>query len=355
MLRTLFAGLLSAGFVMAVGWNGIAQDTKLKAAPKKEKPVKFSINDPAKLKDDADFAVQGEYEGETSIGGKPTKIGLHVIAQGNGKFLTRSYLEGLPGAGWVPTPREKEAIEFGSATRDGGMVTLFEGTPAKPVGEIINGQATWKLDRARIEFKKAARSSPTLGEKPPPGALVLFNGPADLDKWENGQIAELSDGKYLAASGTRTKEKFQSFKLHIEFRTPWMPTSTGQQRGNSGVYLQDRYEVQVLDSFGLKGVDNECGGIYKEAGPKVNMCFPPMTWQTYDIDFTAAEFDSAGKKTKPAKVTIKHNGVVIQDGLELKSNTPGGKIGKEIPEPGSLFLQNHGDPVVFNNIWLVKQ
>lgn len=134
-----------------------------------------------------------------------------------------------------------------------------------------------------------------------------------------------------------------------------MPKETGQARGNSGVYLQDRYELQVLDSFGLKGVDNECGGIYKEASPKVNMCFPPMAWQTYDIDFTAPEFDAAGKKTKPAKVTIKHNGVVIHDGLELKSNTPGGFFKTEVPEPGSLYLQNHGDPVVFNNIWIISK
>jgi hypothetical protein len=128
-----------------------------------------------------------------------------------------------------------------------------------------------------------------------------------VDNWENGKLAELSDGKFLSAMserGPRSKKTFLSFTAHLEFRLAWMPTSTGQARSNSGVYVQDRYEIQVLDSFGLKGVDNECGGIYKESAPKVNMCLPPMVWQTYDIDFTAAQFDAGGAKTKPTKITV---------------------------------------------------
>ena len=85
------------------------------------------------------------------------------------------------------------------------------------------------------------------------------------------------------------------------------------------------------------------------------MCLPPMTWQTYDIDFTAATFGPDGKKATKSKVTVRHNGVVIHDGLELKSNTPGGKFNKEVPEPGSLYLQNHGDPVAFDNVWVVAK
>jgi hypothetical protein len=120
------------------------------------------------------------------------------------------------------------------------------------------------------------------------------------------------------------------------------------------VYVQDRYEVQVLDSFGLKGENNECGGIYTVAKPKVNMCLPPLTWQTYDIEFERATFDNDGRKTKPAVITVRHNGVLIHDHVEVpKATASAGR--PEGPEPGPIQLQNHGNPVVFKNIWVVEK
>ena len=197
-------------------------------------------------------------------------------------------------------------------------------------------------------YKKVYRVSPTVGAKPPAGAVVLFDG-SNVEQWEN---AKLEAGNLLGVGG-RTKAKFRDFTLHLEFRTPFMPTKTGQARGNSGMYLLDQYECQILDSFGLTGENNECGGFYKIQKPNVNMCLPPMSWQTYDVDFTAAKFD-AGKKTADAVVTIKHNGELIHDKLALKNNTPGGGLTDE-SQPGALFLQNHGDAVRFRNIWIVEK
>src|SRR5262249_25512416 len=154
---------------------------------------------------------------------------------------------------------------------------------------------------------------------PPAGAIVLFDG-QNLDQWrhrEEGKAVafKILPGGVMEVHGgdVMTKQQFRDQKVHIEFRLPYMPTSFGQGRGNSGVYLQARYEVQVLDSYGLEGADNECGGIYTLSAPKVNMCAPPLQWQSYDIDFTAAKFDSAGKKTANARISVVHNGKVVQD------------------------------------------
>ena len=179
-------------------------------------------------------------------------------------------------------------------------------------------------------------------------------GPEKFDpsvvKWK------LADGAMEVAAGTGsivTKKKFKDFKLHIEFRTPFMPEARGQGRGNSGVYLQGRYEVQVLDSYGLESKDNECGGIYQVGAPLVNMCAPPMQWQTYDITYHAPRFDEAGKKVKNAVVTVLHNGVVIHDNKEIPRPT-GGALDANENEPGAIYLQDHGNPVQYRNIWVVE-
>jgi hypothetical protein len=196
----------------------------------------------------------------------------------------------------------------------------------------------------------------------PEGAVVLFDG-TNLDQWQNrngkdpagwallpGGIAQVTPRK----GDIVTKEKFGGhFKLHVEFRVPYMPEAKGQARGNSGVYLQGRYEVQVLDSYGLDPKDNDCGAIYTVAKPLVNACKAPTVWQTYDIDFTAPECEN-GQKTAPARVTVLHNGVKIHDNVAItKDNTTAG-LGGDVCTPGPILLQDHGNPVQYRNVWLVK-
>jgi hypothetical protein len=281
-----------------------------------------------------DFAVQGEYVGE--------KCGAQVIALGGGKFHIVGWGKGLPGA--VPDAEKKFEID---GAREGDKV-VFSSKEWK--GEIsASGELSGTSEDGRsYTLKHTLRESPTLGAKPPAGATVLFDG-TNTDAWAGGKM---DDRKFLQC-GTKSKKEFGDCTLHIEFRTPFKPTARGQGRGNSGVYMQDRYECQVLDSFGLKGEDNEAGGIYHTSKPKLNMCFPPLSWQTYDIDFQAAKYEGE-KKVKNAVLTVKLNGVLVQDHVEAPTPTPGaGK--KDGPEPGPIQLQNHGNPVFYKNIWIVEK
>ena len=212
--------------------------------------------------------------------------------------------------------------------------------------------------KGQFKLTQSKRTSPTLGAKPPAGAIVLFDGQS-LEGWQTrdrtAAKAKLIDGGVFQIGGgdMMTKETFGDQKLHLEFLLPYMPTSFGQGRANSGVYLQSRYEVQVLDSYGLESQDNDCGGIYQIARPIVNGCFPPLQWQAYDITFHAARFDDSGKKTANSRITVVQNGVTIQDNLELPHITPGGQDNNE-KNPGPLMLQDHGNPVQYRNIWVQK-
>ena len=297
-----------------------------------------TITDPEKA--GPDYATQGEY---IVASGEPT-VSAQVIALGSDSFELVLYSRNLPGAennGWT----RKDAVARIQGKRDGDAVTFKgDGTAAVIRGEKLIVE---KGD-TRHELKKTVRKSPTLGAEAPEGATVLFNG-ENADAFQNGKVTEAG---FLAAD-TFTKEKFGDHTLHIEFRTPFKPDARGQARGNSGVYMQGRYELQVLDSFGLEGKNNECGGIYSISEPIVNACFPPLTWQTYDIEFTAAKYDESGKKTENARATIKHNGIMIHDDLELPHGTPGRHA--EGPGPDEIYLQGHGNPVVYKNIWVVPK
>ena len=332
-----------AAFVLFAATVGFASTT-LAAKPKG--PVYTSPADA-----DADFSVQGEYLGTVLHEGQPMPLGVQVIARGDGAFDVVAYPGGLPGAGWQPPNKivgtgiregdgpdaivRLEGVDWGGTTRRG----------------IIRGGAIAVVDDAGSELTslpKTVRKSPTLGAEPPTGAVVIFDG-SNTDRLVNGRMTD--DG--LLMEGVTTKDSFGAARWHIEFCLPYQPFDRGQGRGNSGGYFQGSYEVQMLDSFGLEGKNNECGGIYKAAPPVVNMCLPPLSWQTYDVDVTPPEF-ADGKKVANARLTVRHNGVVIHDNVEVPGVTPGGPQKTEQPT-GPLFLQNHGNPVRYRNIWVLPK
>jgi len=295
-----------------------------------------------KLSDvDADFKLQGEYFGAVSPDAFGAEnMGLQVVALGEGNFDGRLLHGGLPGAGWDRQTVTRLAGDTVDGT--GQLVGSIYQVAVTPREAVVRSDAGMELAR----LPKIKRISLTQGLQPPANAIVLFGG-SSTDQLVNGKVT--ADG--LLDVGAMTKLKVADFRMHLEFRTPYMPKSRGQGRGNSGIYIQQRYEVQVLDSFGLEGVENECGALYKQRRPDVNMCLPPLSWQTYDIYFTAARFDSQGNKQRSARITAWHNGELIHNNYKIKTKTGAGQ--KEGPQPRPILFQNHGNPVRYRNIWIV--
>ena len=197
---------------------------------------------------------------------------------------------------------------------------------------------------------------------PPSDATVLFNG-TDLSKWrsagKDGDAAwKIKDGYVEVVPGTgdiATKDEFGDCQLHIEWATPSKVKGEGQERGNSGVFLMERYEVQVLDSYDNKTYyHGQAGAIYNQHAPLVNASRKPGEWQSYDIIFKAPKFDEQGKVTERARVTVIHNGVLIQNNVEIYGNTWHDRAALYIAHgpKASLKLQDHGDPLRYRNIWI---
>lgn len=290
-----------------------------------------------------DYALQGEYQGALCELGCVYNYGLQVIALGDGKFKARLYRGGLPGNGYHMR----------------GATWTLEGS-RDPSGRLSLSGEEWtirhELGRAVTVYSVAHavhgylhpwyRYSPTVGQPPPPGARVLFSG-MSTEALKNVRVSE--DGDLQV--GAETVHSYQNFLLHVEFKTPFMPQARGQARGNSGVYLQKRYEVQILDSFGELPQNNEAGSMYKFKAPDINMSFPPLRWQTYDICFYAAKYE-AGQKVQPARISVWHNGILIHNQITIENKTGGGL--PEGPDPKPILFQNHGDPVEFRNIWIVE-
>ena len=322
-------------------------------------------------------SFMGDYEGSYVLDtGDTGPIVAQVIALGNGQYRANLMPEFDRRYSSVPVV---EGQRSGTAVRFSGEIDVsnwggfgFVAIPGQIEGETFAGSFTGDAV-GTFELQKVERLSPTLGKEQPPEAVVLFDG-TNLDEWvhpvrprgETGGAYQTKPAGWKLIDGAMevvprsgdivTKKKFTDFELHVEFRTPFMPAARGQGRGNSGVYLQGRYEVQVLGSYGLEGQDTECGGIYKVSRPRVNMCAPPLQWQTYDITFRAPRFDEDGNKTGNVRLTVLHNGVKIHDNIEIPEPTGAARdrVGDDVSQPGGISLQEHGHRVQYRNIWLVE-
>lgn len=338
----MFPMLLPARFirlVLCLGVCGLSW-APLSLAEDKDGPT-YTSREAA----DPDFAFQGEYRGyqqPRESRRSSESVAIQVIALGDGQFGAVKYYGGLPGEGW----RKPRKFEL-TGNRSADSLTLSgENYDARIIGTSMKLFA--KDGRVAGELQRVERISPTMGAKPPAGSIVLFDG-SGTTHWKNGKMTP--DG--LLKAGTETAQAYNNFRLHGEFMLPYKPLARGQNRGNSGFYLQGRYEVQVLDSFGLEGIENECGSLYRTKRPDTNLCLPPLQWQTYDIDFNNAKFDAAGKKTQNMQITVWHNGVVVHDYASIPSKTGAGLA--EGPQGLPIKLQDHGNPVVYRNIWLIDK
>lgn len=363
-MRLVRCSLLPA-LVFALFTGFFSFDANRLAAQKNPAGVWTDPNDP---KIPPDFKIQGEYVGEIKGG---EKIGCQVIALGKEAFQAVVLPGGLPGEGWdgknkilmdgkldgakaefKPSAGKKQylakPVDVFSATSKFPPVGQKDYT-ATVSGDTMSGKTE---DGKAFELKKVVRKSTTMGAKPPEGALVLFDG-KNTDEWNRGRLDKENGILNTDGNDILSKKKFSNYTLHVEFMLAYRPDERGQGRGNSGVYQVDLYEIQVLDSFGLDGKNNECGGFYTKADPKVNMCLPPLVWQTYDVEFTNAVAED-GKKTKNARGTVKHNGVLIHDNVEVNGPTGGGRNEPE-GTPGPIKLQGHGNPTQYRNIWIVEK
>ena len=209
--------------------------------------------------------------------------------------------------------------------------------------------------------RKPVKVTPGKNNLPPSDAIILYSGAKDADKWQeaNGKPCRWTADKVLTVApntgSIQTKQGFGDCQLHIEWRTPSVVKGDGQGRGNSGVFLMNKYEVQVLDSWENETYYNGmAGSVYKQYIPLVNASMAPGKWQTYDIFFTAPRFKADSTLLSPGYITVVHNGVLIQNHVELKGPTE--YIGKPVYKfhdaKMPLGLQNHGNPVSYRNIWI---
>lgn len=300
---------------------------------------------PASLEAEVDenYSLLGEFVGTVAISeGKQEPLGLQIRPIGNNNFDALQYAGGLPGQELY----KPELLKL-VGTRSGDFVILSGG----PWAIFVEKDHCLLVSREgnRIgRLERIVRTSPTLGAEAPKDAIILFDG-KNTDQFVTANMTE--DG--LLIQGAEIKPMLNDFNLHVEFKLPYMPAKNDQERGNSGIYLQSRYEMQVLDSFAQETKFNGCGSIYRYKAPDLNMCLPPLQWQTYDIVFTAPRWAADGTKIRNATVTSWLNGIKIQDNVSIENKTGAGKPEEPVLLPTKI--QDHKDQVRFRNIWAIDR
>ena len=302
----------------------------------------------------------GEYEGTYQADqSRSTKSTAKVIAEGPGYY--RIVVKAQPLRPGEPTDQfEIYGVQQGTKVNLVGRANadLWHGTIAGD--KLVAAPGYYGIG---LELRKTTRTSPTEGAQPPANALLLLPfvpGKApDASAWKGGPWKPQDDGSLQcdpSKSSITTQQSFGDMKLHVEFWLPLMADNFGQARANSGVFLNNLYEVQVLDSFGLVPSMGDCGAIYDQTRPRVNASLPPERWQTYDITFRAPRMNSDGSVKEKARVTVEFNGIKVQDNTPIDGGTAGHEPGKPPANAatGPLQLQDHGNKIRYRNIWLVE-
>jgi hypothetical protein len=305
---------------------------------------------------EADTPLMGEYAGSfTSAEGKSVDAVAKVVAQRRkGKAAAyRVTLTALAAGAIEKTVIGQDAKIVQKAdlsgTPEDGRLALKGGDWT---GSIVGEKLSASGKAGKFALSRHERKSPTLLAKPPAGAIVLMPYAAgkatSLAEWVNQKWQPLADGSALISGGSnKTKRQFRRFKLHMEFR---IPNDLGG--GNSGVYILDRYEIQILNSFGRTPGKGDCAAIYKTFAPPINACLPAGRWQTYDITFAGPKLEGT-RAVKLPVVTVVHNGVTVHKDVKIPSPTGQAKP-RGHAEAGPILLQAHGSATRFRNIWIVE-
>lgn len=312
--------------------------------PIKEGAYGSTYNRLNEVPEDSHYWLQGEYVGTVRNNDETWRLGAQVAAMGDNYFKLLLYKGGLPGEGGNTLSDVKQL----ETELDNGRLVFMDNEHIFIVQNqklAVVGKREDKIITTGI-LDRIVRKSPTLGLKPPENAKVLFNG-TDVSKWQEG--AEKTEDSLLQ-QGATSRQEFGDKFIHLEYLLPYWP----EGMTNSGVYIQRRYEVQILATYGKFPLEkHHDAALYNERKPDVKMTLPPLQWQSFDILFRAPRFDGNGKKIENARLTVLHNGTLVHENVELDGGTGAGGRFEEV-EKAELYLQDHTGECFFRNVWIIE-